>query len=199
MFEGEGPQQALPRALVLAPPACLLLASVIMLGAALAAWGAGKDVDLPPWMTTLAGLVLAAPALATGGITYLQIRERTRDDFEVDGLGLIVGGAWLLLAAGLVIMVALRLADGSTYDALRDEDGEVVVVPLAFLFFTIVGTFFFGVAMAPGAYLYSIAVRPGRPSRYERRATERDNLGEYFRGRGRYERYERERYGRSKW
>ena len=198
MFRDEDPQQALPKGLTLVPPACLFASSFVLVGAAILAWGAGEAVELPPWMTTLAGVIVAIPAAAIGAIGFSQVRKRTRGDFFVSNpVTLSVGAAWLLVAAATELLVALHIGDPATYDPLRDEEGNPEMVPLAFLYVTLVGTYVLAFLMAPGAYLYSQMLTPGRPKRFAKRPDERDLMAEYFRGRGRFDRFDRHRFDRS--
>jgi hypothetical protein len=190
-FEGEETRRALPRWLVLAPPALLLLSSLVMIAAAVDAWGAAEPVEIPAWMTTVAGLLIGLPAAMTGILGIYEVGKRTGGDFGVDRRGLASGACWLLLAAGAELLAASRIGDPATYDPLRDEEGNPEMVPGAFLMFTVVGTFVLTALMLPGAYVYSQAVWPERPNKFRRRPNERDYMGEYFHGRGRFDRYDR--------
>ena len=159
--------------------------------AAVSAWGAAEVVEIPAWMTTFAGLLIALPAALTGAFGFYEARNRTRGDFGADQRGLASGALWLLTAALAELLVASRIADPATYDPLRDEEGNPEVVPGAFMMITVVGTFVFGALIGPSAFVYSQAIWPERPHRFRRRANQRDYLGEYFRGRGRFDRYDR--------
>jgi hypothetical protein len=108
------------------------------------------------------------------------------------------GAFWLLTAAAAVLLIASRIGDPATYNPLRDEDGNPEVTPGAFMYITLVGTAILGFMIAPGAYIYSQALWPDRPNRLRRRANERDLMGEYFRGRGRFDRFDRHRFDRTR-
>jgi hypothetical protein len=197
-FEGEDTRPALPRWLVLLPPSLLFVASIVVAVAAIDAWGAAEPVEIPAWMTTFAGLLIALPGVATGIIGFYETRQRTRGDFGADQRGLASGALWLLTAALAELFVAARIGDPATYNPLRDEEGNPEMVPGAFLMFTIVGSFVFGALVAPSGYIYSQAIWPERPNRFRRRVNERDYMGEYFRGRGRFDRWDRRRFGRQR-
>jgi hypothetical protein len=197
-FEGEETRRVLPRWLVLTPPLLLFVSALVMAVSAIGAWGAAEAVEIPAWMTTFAGLIIAGPALATGAIGFFETLRRTRGDFGADQRGLGSGALWLFAGAIAQLLVAARIGDPSTYDPLRDEDGNPEVVPGAFMMITVVGSFVLGALIAPSGYVYSQAVWPDRPNRFRRRANERDYLGEYFRGRGRFDKWDRRRFGRQR-
>ena len=113
------------------------------------AWGAAEAVELPAWMTTLAGLIIALPAAVTGAVGVHEVRKRTTGDFGADQRALAGGAVWLLAAAAAVLLIASRLGDPATYDPLRDEDGNPEVVPLAFMFITCLPLLFFVPFVAP--------------------------------------------------
>jgi hypothetical protein len=173
------------RALLLAPPAFLFGGSLVMLLAAPFAWGLGNEVGLPAWMPAASGIAFALPAAVIGGLCLRAVIARTREDFSAGVLQLAFALFLLVLAACAEVALALRISDPDTYEALRDEDGDVNTSPAGFFFITLFVTAFLGFWVGVGAYLYTQAITIEAGNRFRRDRDEPDAIDAMMRYRPR--------------
>ena len=185
----ERPRRRRTRALLALPLLLLLGAGFAALLAAPYAWGAASIIEIPDWMPTFIGLIVAAGALAIASFCLRGFLRITRGEFEVYSLQAAGGVLLMLIVAAMVIGFAIRLPDPTSYEVAIDDNGEIIVGPTMFLASGIVMALAYeGIAWL-GAYLYTLALTDIEPNRISRRhRNEVDGVGRLLRERGMQER-----------
>ena len=151
-----------------------------MLAMSPGSWGAAESAALPDWMPAVSAVFFAVCSLAIGILTLRGVWERTSSGYAVFAFQLFFG-AWLMLVCGLVLLVlATRIAEPSTYESLLDENGRPNVTPEGFAFINLWVTIFVAIFVAFCAYLYCEAITY-RAKRVERPPDEVDGVGEMLR------------------
>ena len=146
------------------------------------AWGDGRHVELPDWMTTVSGLLFAAPAVFIGASTLRETLRRTRGGFSVFHLQLFSGVFLFLILSLIELALVARITDPDTYNSLRDPDGTISTTPLAFFLITLVATAFATGWLSVASYLFSHGITSENAFRFERSLDEPDLMGELLRG-----------------
>ena len=177
------PRPGLRTALLLTP-LFLLVASVALLVAAPFAWGAADIIDVPGWMPSFVGALIAGGGLALGMTALLRTLRVTRGDFETHPLQTAAGVIIIVTSAISLISLAMRIGDADTYTSAIDDHGEVTISPAVFL----IGGLLLGIFTLAwcwvGTYLYGHAVADLQPNRIsERHPGEVDGVGELLRER----------------
>jgi hypothetical protein len=166
------------------PLVLLLLAGFAVLVAVPYAWGAASIIEIPDWMPSFIGLVVALAAIAIASYSLRGLLRVTRGEFEVHSLQAAGGALLLLVVAAMILGLALRLPDPASYEAAIDDDGEITVGPTMFLGSGIVLTVAYAFVAWLGSYLYTHAVTDMEPNRISRRLpNEVDGVGELLRER----------------
>jgi hypothetical protein len=172
------------RRLLLAPPALLVCASLVLLVASPFSWDAAEIADLPAWIPPALGILTGLGGLWVGAFAFQRTLRETRGDFEVFALQL----AWgvIMFISGSLMMLGLtdRLPDPDTYAHLLDDNGNRTITPNDYFAFS----FLFGLLQIGwvwvGAYLYSHAMSNLAPNRISaRRPDEVDGVGVLLRER----------------
>lgn len=138
-----------------APALAVMLAAAAVLWMTPASWGAALHMGVPAWVIPFCGLLMGVPALLIGGGVAWRILIYSRRPYDLMWWHLPFG-VTLPMAAFLLIVLAMRIAEPSTYDNLRDSDG-VVTSPWSVGVFTLfigsIGNGFLWIC----AYMYSQA------------------------------------------
>jgi hypothetical protein len=112
------PPATTARLAVNALPLCLLLVSVASLLAAPLSWGAARHAGLAAWMPPFTALAFGLPGLTIAALSLGQLSQRTSQAFRVFTFQLFFGVLALLVMTIVIAVVAVRVADPSTYDSL---------------------------------------------------------------------------------
>ena len=164
-------------------PGWLVVAGVAQVIAAVLAWGAAEHVEIPAWETTFVGLCFGVPALGLGLVSLRGIWHATREDFAPAWLLLLPGALALLLAILVLVALTTVIADSSTYDNLRDDDGTINTSPGGFLFIGVFAALALACGVALPVFLYGAGVTPNVRTKFDREPDEYDAIGEMMKGR----------------
>jgi len=164
-------------------PGWLVVAGVAQVVAAALAWGAAEHVEIPAWQTTFVGLCFGVPALFLGLVSLRGIWHATREDFAPAWLLLLPGAFALMLAILVLVALTTVIADSSTYDNLRDDDGTINTSPGGFLFIGVFAALALACGVALPVFLYGAGVTPNVKTKFDREPDEYDALGEMMKGR----------------
>ncbi len=164
-------------------PGWLVLAGAAQVVAAALAWGAAEHVEIPAWETTFVGLCFGVPALGLGLVSLRGIWQATRDDFTPAWLLLLPGAFALMLAILVLVALTTVIADASTYDNLRDDDGTINTSPGGFLFIGVFAAMALACGVALPVFLYSAGVTPDVRTKFDREPDEYDAIAEMMKGR----------------
>jgi hypothetical protein len=168
--------QSFGRKVLVLPPLALLGCGLVTLVAAYFAYGAADSIGWPAWLPGACALLFGAAAIAVGGFTAVDIWRRTARGYRVNAAGALVTAPVFLLAAAAVVMLALRVGDATTYEDLRNEEGEVTISVGTFLFLNALLTLIATGVFAAFAYAYRQAITVDLPSRFARTAGEIDAM-----------------------
>jgi hypothetical protein len=113
------------RLALLALPFALLLVSAASLLAAPLSWDAARHAGFAAWMPPFTALALGLPGLAIAALSLRQLSRRTSRAFRVYTFQLLFGVLALLVMTVVVAVVAVRVADSSTYDSLLGDQAPV--------------------------------------------------------------------------
>jgi hypothetical protein len=113
------------RLALLALPFCLLQASVAALLASPLSWDAARHAGLAGWMPPFTALAFGLPGLAIAALSLRQLSRRTSHAFRVYSFQLMFGVLALLVMTIVIAVVAVRVADPSTYDSLLGDQAPV--------------------------------------------------------------------------
>jgi hypothetical protein len=75
------------------------------------------------------------------------------------------------------------IADSSTYDNLRDDDGTINTSPGGFLFIGVFAAMALACGVALPVFLYGAGVTPDVKTKFDREPDEYDAIGEMMKGR----------------
>jgi hypothetical protein len=166
------------RFILIAPPALLFLAGIVMLVAAPLAWGAAADVGLADWTTTFNGLLAALPAIFVGLFALQETRRRTEYEFTLAPLQIGVGLVFITFVAVGLLVFALRIADPDTYESLRPANPrDRGTSTFGFLMIGLIGTGVTAMVTSWVAFLYCQSIYGEKPSRFDKQAGEEDAIG----------------------
>jgi hypothetical protein len=87
------------------------------------------------------------------------------------------------MAITVIAVLAAVIADPSTYDNLRAEDGTIEITPDGFLFIGIFAWIVFAAGVAFPAYLYNVGITPEVRSKFDRAPDEYDAMADMLKGR----------------
>jgi hypothetical protein len=181
---GGAQRRPIARRLLLLPPAFLVAAACVLVGVAPYAWGAGEVIDLPAWMPTAIGLLVASGGLLVGGYSLRKTLRETHGDFEVFGLQTVAGIIMFMSGGLMMLSVASELPDTANYRSMIDDDDEVGISPLGFFVVSLALAAFNIAWVWVGAYLYGHAFSNQEPNRISRRTPgEVDGVGALLRER----------------
>jgi hypothetical protein len=186
------------RLALLALPFGLLLASAASLLASPLSWDAARHAGLAAWMPPFTALAFGLPGLVIAALSLRQLSHRARQAFRVYTFQLMFGVLALLVMTIVIAVVAVRVADPSTYDSLRGDQApgrpafEQQVLPAevsprgmspeAYMLVSIVVAGVMAAVTALGAYMYVSAVDSAPTPRFLH-PDELDAVGELLRGR----------------
>jgi hypothetical protein len=169
-------RRPLLRTLLLAPPALLGVAAMILLVTSPLAWDAGRNADLPAWTPPALGAFVALLGLLVAIFSLRRTLRETDGDFEVFGLHLVGGLLTFIFGAVMMVSLAIEIPDSANYTESSDRIG-----PSGRGFFVmslVLGAFNVGCIWVC-AYLYSHAISNLQPNRISARLPgEVDGVGE---------------------
>jgi nitrate reductase gamma subunit len=148
------------------------------------AWSAAAIIEIPDWMPSFVGLVIALGAIAIAAFTLRVFLRVTHGEFEVHSLQAAGGVLILLIVAAMIVGLAVQLPDPDSYKGAINDDGEITVGPTMFLASGLILTVVYEFLAWLGAYLYTHALTDMEPNRISRRLPgEVDGVGELLRER----------------
>jgi hypothetical protein len=182
---------------LLALPFALLLASAASLLASPLSWDAARHAGLAGWMPPFTALAFGLPGLAIAALSLRQLSQRTSRAFRVFTFQLLFGVLALLVMTVVISVVAVRVADPSTYDSLLGDQVpirtafEQQISPAevspsgmsrdAYMLVTIVVAGVMAAVTALAAYMYVSAIDRAPMPRFQD-SDELDAVGELLRG-----------------
>jgi hypothetical protein len=186
------------RLALMALPSGLLLVSAASLLASPLSWDAARHAGLAAWMPPFTALAFGLPGLAIAALSLRQLSERTSQAFRVFTFQLLFGVLALLVMTIVIAVVAVRVANPSTYDSLLGDETtirpsfEQPVSPAevsprgmsreGYMLVTIVVAGVMAAVTAMAAYMYVSAIDSARMPRFQD-DDELDAVGELLRGR----------------
>lgn len=141
-----GPENRKLRVALAVPFVAIVLATVVLVVAAVDAWGAAEDVGYPDSAPTLGGLIFAIPTLIAASFFARQVWLRTFQPYRLKPWRLALGLAAVLGGLAVTVSYAFLVGDPDSYhgelDAVTKEWAPNLSLDWFFILTVLMTTFF---------------------------------------------------------